>query len=114
MLAVSDWMRQVPDQISQWIEQDYYSLGTDGFGLSDTRRTSAATSVDAESIVVTALARLARAEQVSPGDRRPGPRAVRPRPLKNARRRVRPAPYDTDHERQIRRAVASRPPVLRS
>ncbi len=37
VLAVSDWMRQVPDQISQWIEQDYYSLGTDGFGLSDTR-----------------------------------------------------------------------------
>lgn len=37
VLAVSDWMRAVPDQISQWVEQDWSSLGTDGFGLSDTR-----------------------------------------------------------------------------
>ncbi|HBF84074.1 MAG TPA: pyruvate dehydrogenase (acetyl-transferring), homodimeric type, partial [Streptomyces sp.] len=32
VLAVSDWMRAVPDQISQWVEQDWSSLGTDGFG----------------------------------------------------------------------------------
>ena len=37
VLAVSDWMRQVPDQIAQWVEQDWSSLGADGFGLSDTR-----------------------------------------------------------------------------
>ena len=37
VLAVSDYMRQVPDQIAQWVEQDYSSLGADGFGLSDTR-----------------------------------------------------------------------------
>ncbi|MFK0119554.1 pyruvate dehydrogenase (acetyl-transferring), homodimeric type [Streptomyces sp. NPDC090994] len=62
VLAVSDWMRQVPDQISQWVEQDYYSLGTDGFGLSDTRAdVRRYFGVDAESIVVTALDRLARA-----------------------------------------------------
>ncbi|MGW3415666.1 pyruvate dehydrogenase (acetyl-transferring), homodimeric type [Streptomyces sp. NPDC000888] len=65
VLAVSDWMRQVPDQISQWIEQDYYSLGTDGFGLSDTREdVRRYFRVDAESIVVTALDRLARAGQL--------------------------------------------------
>ncbi|MFG3108088.1 pyruvate dehydrogenase (acetyl-transferring), homodimeric type [Streptomyces tendae] len=65
VLAVSDWMRQVPDQISQWVEQDYYSLGTDGFGLSDTREdVRRYFRVDAESIVVTALDRLARAGQV--------------------------------------------------
>ncbi|MFG2944818.1 pyruvate dehydrogenase (acetyl-transferring), homodimeric type [Streptomyces adustus] len=65
VLAVSDWMRQVPDQISQWVEQDYYSLGTDGFGLSDTREdVRRHFRVDAESIVVTALDRLARAGQV--------------------------------------------------
>ncbi|MGW5665461.1 pyruvate dehydrogenase (acetyl-transferring), homodimeric type [Streptomyces sp. NPDC003758] len=65
VLAVSDWMRQVPDQISQWIEQDYYSLGTDGFGLSDTREdVRRYFRVDAESIVVTALDRLARAGQI--------------------------------------------------
>ncbi|MFD7711663.1 hypothetical protein [Streptomyces sp. NPDC059786] len=67
MLAVSDWMRQVPDQISQWVEQDYYSLGTDGFGLSDTREdVRRYFRVDAESIVVTALDRLARAGQLPP------------------------------------------------
>ncbi|MFF7888761.1 pyruvate dehydrogenase (acetyl-transferring), homodimeric type [Streptomyces sp. NPDC020794] len=67
VLAVSDWMRQVPDQISQWVEQDYYSLGTDGFGLSDTREAVRRYfRVDAESIVVTALDRLARAGHVPP------------------------------------------------
>ncbi|MEU6452439.1 pyruvate dehydrogenase (acetyl-transferring), homodimeric type [Streptomyces sp. NPDC046979] len=67
VLAVSDWMRQVPDQIGQWVEQDYYSLGTDGFGLSDTREdVRRYFRVDAESIAVTALDRLARAGQVPP------------------------------------------------
>ncbi|MGW3243960.1 pyruvate dehydrogenase (acetyl-transferring), homodimeric type [Streptomyces sp. NPDC001070] len=67
VLAVSDWMRQVPDQISQWIEQDYSSLGTDGFGLSDTREAVRRYfRVDAESIVVAALDRLARAGAVAP------------------------------------------------
>ncbi|MFJ3799574.1 pyruvate dehydrogenase (acetyl-transferring), homodimeric type [Streptomyces sp. NPDC090088] len=67
VLAVSDWMRQVPDQISQWVEQDYYSLGTDGFGLSDTREAVRRYfRVDPESIVVTALDRLARAGQIPP------------------------------------------------
>ncbi len=67
VLAVSDWMRQVPDQISQWVEQDYSSLGTDGFGLSDTRdAVRRYFHVDAESIVVAALDRLARAGAVDP------------------------------------------------
>ncbi|MEV7994748.1 pyruvate dehydrogenase (acetyl-transferring), homodimeric type [Streptomyces sp. NPDC086077] len=61
VLAVSDWMRQVPDQISQWVQQDYSSLGTDGFGLSDTREAVRRYfHVDPESIVVAALDRLAR------------------------------------------------------
>lgn len=67
VLAVSDWMRQVPDQISQWVEQDYSSLGTDGFGLSDTRdAVRRYFRVDAESIVVAALDRSARAGAVDP------------------------------------------------
>ncbi|MFD5574202.1 pyruvate dehydrogenase (acetyl-transferring), homodimeric type [Streptomyces cadmiisoli] len=67
VLAVSDWMRQVPDQISQWIEQDYSSLGTDGFGLSDTRdAVRRYFGVDAESIAVAALDRLARTGAVDP------------------------------------------------
>ena len=37
VIAVSDCMRAVPDQIARWVPGDYSSLGTDGFGLSDTR-----------------------------------------------------------------------------
>lgn len=67
VLAVSDWMRQVPDQISQWVEQDYSSLGTDGFGLSDTREAVRRHfRVDAESIALAALDQLARAGAVDP------------------------------------------------
>jgi pyruvate dehydrogenase E1 component len=58
-------MRAVPDQISQWVEQDWSSLGTDGFGLSDTREAARRHfGVDAESITVSALDRLARRGEV--------------------------------------------------
>ncbi|MDG4861090.1 pyruvate dehydrogenase (acetyl-transferring), homodimeric type [Streptomyces sp. T-3] len=66
VLAVTDYMRQVPDQIAQWVEQDYTSLGADGFGLSDTRDAARRHfGIDAESIVVAALAQLARRGEVS-------------------------------------------------
>ncbi|WP_410538846.1 pyruvate dehydrogenase (acetyl-transferring), homodimeric type [Streptomyces sp. KL2] len=65
VLAVSDWMRAVPDQIAPWVEQDWSSLGTDGFGLSDTREAARRHfGVDAESIAVAALDRLARRGEV--------------------------------------------------
>ena len=65
VVAVSDFMRAVQDQIAPWVEQDFYSLGTDGFGLSDTRGALRRHfKVDAESIVVAALARLADAGEV--------------------------------------------------
>jgi len=71
IIAVSDYMRQVPDQIRQWVKQDFYSLGTDGWGMSDTRGALRRHFlVDAESITVQALAALAAkgaipAEQVT-------------------------------------------------
>ncbi|WP_438872299.1 transketolase-like TK C-terminal-containing protein, partial [Paractinoplanes rishiriensis] len=37
VLAVSDWMRAVPDQIARFVPGRWASLGTDGFGRSDTR-----------------------------------------------------------------------------
>ena len=37
IIAVSDWMRAVQDQIRQFIDNDFASLGADGWGLSDTR-----------------------------------------------------------------------------
>jgi pyruvate dehydrogenase E1 component len=36
-LAVSDYMKMVPDQIAPWVPGGLTSLGTDGFGRSDTR-----------------------------------------------------------------------------
>ncbi|MGW3133613.1 hypothetical protein [Streptomyces sp. NPDC001123] len=57
----------MPDQISQWVEQDYTSLGTDGFGLSDTRdAVRRYFHVDVESIVMAALDRLARQDAIAP------------------------------------------------
>ena len=37
VVAVSDWMRAVPEQIRPWVPNTYVTLGTDGFGFSDTR-----------------------------------------------------------------------------
>ena len=60
VIAVSDFMRSVQDQISPWVKQPFYSLGTDGFGLSDTRGALRRHfKVDAESITVAALSQLA-------------------------------------------------------
>lgn len=36
-IAVTDYVKLVPDQIRQWIPGQYVTLGTDGFGRSDTR-----------------------------------------------------------------------------
>ena len=67
VLAVSDYMRTVQDQISPWVEQNFASLGTDGFGLSDTRGALRRHfKVDAESIVVAALSQLANQGKISP------------------------------------------------
>ena len=36
-LAVTDYVSSYPDSVRKWIPGDYYVLGTDGFGRSDTR-----------------------------------------------------------------------------
>ncbi|MEU1587573.1 pyruvate dehydrogenase (acetyl-transferring), homodimeric type [Micromonospora sp. NPDC005710] len=65
-VAVSDFMRAVPDLISRWVPGDYTSLGTDGFGMSDTRHALRRHfHVDAESIVVATLRQLARSGAVA-------------------------------------------------
>jgi pyruvate dehydrogenase E1 component len=61
VIAVSDFMRAVQDQIAPWIPGQFASLGTDGFGLSDTRGALRRHfKVDAESIVVATLQQLAK------------------------------------------------------
>ncbi len=64
-VAASDWLRAVQDQIRKWVPGDYVTLGTDGFGFSDTRPAARRVfNVDAQSIVVAALQALARAGKV--------------------------------------------------
>ena len=61
VIAVSDWMRAVQDQISEWVPQAFTSLGTDGWGMSDTRGALRRHFlVDAESITVQTLTMLAK------------------------------------------------------
>ncbi|WP_238151040.1 pyruvate dehydrogenase (acetyl-transferring), homodimeric type [Kribbella sindirgiensis] len=67
VVAVSDFMRAVQDQISRWVPNDYTSLGTDGWGLADTRAAARRHfQVDAESIVVATLEILAKRGDVKP------------------------------------------------
>src|ERR671919_487932 len=37
VVAVTDFVKAVPDQVSRWVRQPFVPLGTDGFGRSDTR-----------------------------------------------------------------------------
>ena len=67
MVAVSDWMRAVPDQIAPFVPGDWSSLGTDGFGLSDTRAALRRHfGVDAPSIALRVVERLARQRLIDP------------------------------------------------
>ncbi|MFC5994324.1 pyruvate dehydrogenase (acetyl-transferring), homodimeric type [Pseudonocardia hispaniensis] len=68
VVAVSDWMRAVPDLIRQWVPAPFTTLGTDGFGLSDTRPAARRHfAVDAESITVGALGALAARGEIDRG-----------------------------------------------
>ncbi|MBD0024455.1 pyruvate dehydrogenase (acetyl-transferring), homodimeric type [Gordonia pseudamarae] len=60
-VGVSDYERGVTDQIRAYVPGTYLTLGTDGFGFSDTRPAARRFfNVDAESIVVAVLVALAR------------------------------------------------------
>jgi pyruvate dehydrogenase E1 component len=66
-VAASDWMKAVPDQICRWIPGPYTSLGTDGFGHSDTRANLRRHfEIDAEHIVVATLSALAAMGDLKP------------------------------------------------
>ncbi|HEX2419599.1 MAG TPA: pyruvate dehydrogenase (acetyl-transferring), homodimeric type, partial [Micromonosporaceae bacterium] len=66
VIASCDWMRAVPDMIARWVPSDFISLGTDGFGCSDTRGALRRHfHVDGESIAVATLRELAHRGEVS-------------------------------------------------
>jgi pyruvate dehydrogenase E1 component len=67
VVAVSDWIRAVPDQIARWVPAPFTSLGTDGWGFSDTRPAARRFfHVDAESITVAVLGQLVRQGDLKP------------------------------------------------
>ena len=60
VIAATDYMRAVPDQIRQWIGGRYVTLGTDGYGRSDSRaQLRKHFEVDRNSIVLASLKALA-------------------------------------------------------
>ena len=66
IVAVSDWVRAWPDLVSRWVPGDSWrSLGTDGFGRSDTRENLRRFfEIDAEHVALAALSELARCGQI--------------------------------------------------
>src|SRR5205814_1159225 len=65
VIAATDYMRTVPDQIRQWVEGRYVTLGTDGFGRSDSRAALRRHfEVDRNYIAVAALKALADESRV--------------------------------------------------
>ncbi|MGH9043698.1 MAG: pyruvate dehydrogenase (acetyl-transferring), homodimeric type, partial [Acidimicrobiales bacterium] len=66
VIAVTDYMRAVPDQIARWVERPFVSLGTDGFGRSDARPALRRHfEVDTGHVVVAVLSALARGGKAS-------------------------------------------------
>ena len=69
IVAASDWLKSLPDQISRWAGGPFVPLGTDGFGRSDTRAALRRHfEIDGESIATASLHALALCEQYGPAD----------------------------------------------
>ncbi len=67
VVAVSDYMKMVPDQVARWVPAPFVPLGTDGYGRSDTSANLRAHfETDAASVVVAVLESLARADEAKP------------------------------------------------
>jgi pyruvate dehydrogenase E1 component len=67
VVAVSDYMKMVADQVGRWIPRRYVTLGTDGFGRSDTREALRRFfEVDAGHVVVATLSGLAADGAIKP------------------------------------------------
>jgi pyruvate dehydrogenase E1 component len=61
IVAATDYMKSVPDQLAPWLHSRLVTLGTDGFGRSDNRQyLRKHFEVNAESIAAAALSRSAR------------------------------------------------------
>jgi pyruvate dehydrogenase E1 component len=62
IVAVTDFMTMVPDQVAKWVPRDYIVLGTDGYGRSDSRAALRKFfETDTGHVVMAALSGLVRA-----------------------------------------------------
>jgi pyruvate dehydrogenase E1 component len=67
VVAVTDFMKAVPDQVSRWVPRTYLSLGTDGYGRSDTReKLRRHFETDTAHVVVGVLSALAQTDDAKP------------------------------------------------
>ncbi|MBW3667203.1 MAG: pyruvate dehydrogenase (acetyl-transferring), homodimeric type [Actinobacteria bacterium] len=65
IVAVTDYMTLVPDQVAKWVPGEFLTLGTDGFGRSDSRPALRRFfETDAGHVVAASLAGLARTGRV--------------------------------------------------
>jgi len=68
VVAVSDFMHAVQDQIRPWVPNRFATLGADGFGFSDTRAAARRFfKIDGPSVVVRTLQALAEEGAVDRG-----------------------------------------------
>jgi pyruvate dehydrogenase E1 component len=67
VVAITDYMRGVPDQVARFVDRPYLSLGTDGFGRSDARDALRSYfEVDTANLVVAVLQQLALGGRIEP------------------------------------------------
>ena len=67
IVAVSDFMKAVPDQVARWVREPFVSLGTDGFGRSGTREDLRSYfEIDTAHVVAAALHGLVLAGEMKP------------------------------------------------
>ena len=68
IIAVSDYVTAWPDMIARWVPGGWWrSLGTDGYGRSDTREALRRFfEIDAEHVAAATLAELARCGRIDP------------------------------------------------
>ena len=67
VVAVTDYMTMVPDQIARWVPRRFIPLGTDGFGRSDTRESLRRFfETDANSVISAVLSGLAAEGSLEP------------------------------------------------
>src|SRR5204863_4725275 len=61
IVAATDWLKALPDMVARWLPPYYVSLGTDGFGRSDTREALRSLfEIDPPSIAAAVVSELVR------------------------------------------------------